>query len=122
MQSMFLALLFFHFLFDYPLQGDFISRAKNRTNPIPGVPWQQAMFAHGFMHGFAVWIVTGLWTLAILEMFVHVITDDLKCRNVLTFNQDQFIHILSKALWVYLAYALYTEIPLETSEYIGTLV
>lgn len=122
MQTMFLALLFFHFIFDYPLQGDFISRAKNRLNPIPGVPWKQAMFAHGFMHGFAVWIVTGLWTLAILELFVHMIVDDLKCRNLLTFNQDQFIHIVCKAIWVYLAYTLYPEIPAESIEYIGSIV
>ena len=28
-----------HALADYPLQGDFLAKAKNRTAPIPGVPW-----------------------------------------------------------------------------------
>jgi hypothetical protein len=35
-----------HALADYPLQGDFLSRAKNRSAPIPGFPWWQA---HGHM-------------------------------------------------------------------------
>lgn len=103
MIPLFLALLFVHFLMDYPLQGDFLSRAKNRTDPIPGVPWYQALFAHSFMHGAGVWLVTGMWTLAALELVIHWITDDLKCRKVLTYNQDQIIHIACKLLWAYLA-------------------
>ena len=31
-----------HVLADYPLQGDFLSRAKNRFSPIVGVPWYNA--------------------------------------------------------------------------------
>jgi len=101
--SIFFALLFFHFLFDYPLQGDFLSKAKNSSNPIPGVPWYHAMFAHTFMHGAAVTLVTGMWTLGLLEMIVHWFTDHLKCNNKLTFNQDQVIHIICKLLWAYIA-------------------
>lgn len=46
-----IALLAGHALADYPLQGDFLSKAKNRTAPIPGVPWQQALGAHVVIHG-----------------------------------------------------------------------
>jgi hypothetical protein len=104
--SLFVALLFFHYLFDYPLQGDWLSRAKSRFNPIPGAPWYHAMFAHTFMHGAAVMFVTGMWTLGLLEMIVHWITDDLKSRGALTFNQDQAIHIISKLIWGYVAYTV----------------
>lgn len=100
MITLFLALVFVHFLLDYPLQGDFLSRAKNKTNPIPGVPWYQAMFAHTFMHAAGVWLITGMWSLALIEFVVHWWTDDQKCRGELTFNQDQAIHILCKVFYV----------------------
>ena len=32
-------LLAAHALADYPLQGDFLSKAKNRFAPLIGVPW-----------------------------------------------------------------------------------
>jgi hypothetical protein len=35
------ALVAAHALCDYPLQGDFLARAKNRAAPIAGVPWYQ---------------------------------------------------------------------------------
>lgn len=116
MISLFFALLFFHYLFDYPLQGDFLAKAKNRSNPIPGVPWYHAMAAHTFLHGFAVTIVTGMWTLGLLEMIVHWITDDLKCRGKLTFNQDQAIHVIAKLVWAYIAFTM-----LPTPEVFETL-
>jgi hypothetical protein len=97
--ELFALLLFAHFLFDYPLQGDWLARAKNRSDPIPHVPWYQAMFAHTAMHGMAVWIITGIPLLGLAEMAIHWITDDLKLQGELTFNQDQAIHIVCKAVW-----------------------
>jgi hypothetical protein len=99
MIEIFALLLFAHFLFDYPLQGDWLARAKNRSDPIPHVPWYQAMFAHTAMHGMAVWIITGIPLLGLAEMAIHWITDDLKLQGELTFNQDQAIHIVCKAVW-----------------------
>ena len=104
MISIFFALLFVHFLFDYPLQGDWMSRAKNSSDPIPGAPWYHAMFAHTFMHGAGVTLVTGLWTLGVLEMVIHWVTDHLKCNGKLTFNQDQAIHVVCKLVWAYIAF------------------
>lgn len=101
MISLFLTLLLFHFLLDYPLQGDFLAKAKNRTNPIPHVPWYQAMFAHTAMHGIAVGFITGVPLFAFLEMVIHWITDDMKCRGELTYNQDQAIHIICKVIWTF---------------------
>ena len=59
-------LILCHFIFDYPLQGDFLAKAKNEKAPIPGVPWVHAMFAHTFMHAGAVTLVTGSWLLGAL--------------------------------------------------------
>jgi hypothetical protein len=55
-----IALLTAHALADYPLQGDFLSKAKNRMAPIPGVPWRQALGAHAFIHAGAVALITGV--------------------------------------------------------------
>ena len=99
MIELFALLLFAHLLFDYPLQGDWLARAKNRHDPIPHVPWYQAMFAHTAMHGMAVWIITGIPLLGLAEMAIHWITDDLKLQGELTFNQDQAIHIACKVVW-----------------------
>lgn len=102
MIALFAYLLLGHYLMDYPLQGDYISRAKNPVSPLPHVPWWQVMFAHTFMHAMAVYIILGIWWIAVLELVIHFATDVQKCRGELTYNQDQFIHIGCKALWVIL--------------------
>jgi hypothetical protein len=88
-----------HALCDYPLQGDFLSRAKSRAAPISGVPWYQALGAHVAIHGAMVALVTGIWWLALAEAAVHWVTDDAKCQGRLTFNQDQAIHLWCKLCW-----------------------
>lgn len=95
----FLAMIAAHAVADYPLQGDFLAKAKNRTAPIPGVPWWQALGAHAIIHGGAVGFITRSPALGIAEAVAHAITDDLKCRGKLTYNQDQAIHVVCKALW-----------------------
>ncbi len=95
-----------HALCDYPLQGDFLAKAKNRTAPIPGVPWWQALGAHAAIHGGAVGLITGVWWLGLLEAAAHCLIDDAKCRGRLTFNQDQTLHIVCKVVWVATAAAL----------------
>lgn len=92
-----------HFVADYPLQGDFLSKAKNRLAPIPGVPWYQALAAHSGIHAGLVGIVTGSPVLGFAEFAIHAATDDAKCQGRLTYNQDQAIHIGCKVLWAALA-------------------
>lgn len=99
----FLAMAAAHALADYPLQGDFLAKAKNRTAPISGVPWYQALAAHAIIHGGAVALITGKISLGVAEAVVHAVTDDLKCRGKLSFDQDQAIHIASKAVWSLIA-------------------
>lgn len=96
-----------HFLADYPLQGDFLSRAKNHTNPLDGVPWYQALTAHSGIQAFGVGLVTGSLVLALLEFVVHWLTDYGKSAGWYGFNADQFIHIACKVVWVVLIWSVY---------------
>ena len=92
-----------HALADYPLQGEFLAKAKNRAAPIPGVPWYQALGAHAIIHGAAVAAITGKPALGIAETVVHAITDDAKCKGRISYNTDQAIHVGCKLLWLVLS-------------------
>jgi hypothetical protein len=96
---MLLLLLAGHALADYPLQGDFLAKAKNRASPIPGVPWYHGLFPHALIHGGVVALVTGIWWLGALETVIHAATDDAKCMGRISFNQDQAIHVGCKLAW-----------------------
>ena len=92
-------LLLWHALADYPLQGDFLAKAKNRLAPIAGVPWWQALAAHSMIHAGGVALITGSLWLGVAEFVVHFITDDAKCRGRIGFNTDQLIHVACKVAW-----------------------
>jgi hypothetical protein len=90
----YLILFFFaHALCDYPLQGDFLAKAKNRTAPIPGAPWWQALSAHAAIHAGAVFLISQLWWMALIEFAAHFLIDDAKCSGRIGFNTDQALHI-----------------------------
>lgn len=96
-------LLVGHALADYPLQGDFLAKAKNRAAPIDGVPWGQALAAHALIHaGFVVAVTGSLW-LGLAEFVAHAIIDDAKCRGRIGFNSDQLLHVMCKVAWVAIA-------------------
>lgn len=102
-KTQFLAMVGCHALADYPLQGDFLAKGKNRTAPIAGVPWWQILSAHAVIHGLFVGIVTKRPLLGIAEAIIHAVTDDAKCRGRISYNQDQAIHITCKAVWAVLS-------------------
>lgn len=99
-----------HAIADYPLQGEFLAKAKNRISPLPGVPFYQALGAHAVMHGGMVGVVTGSLTLGLCEAAIHAVIDDAKCAGRLSFNQDQAAHVGCKLLWCALL-ALFGPIP-----------
>ncbi len=97
---MFGLLVFGHMLMDFPLQNDFLAKAKNRLNPIPTIHAGWCLFAHAFLHAGAVYLITqNLW-LAAIECISHMYIDDLKCHNRITFLQDQYLHLGFKLLYV----------------------
>lgn len=104
MMKMLFLLLAAHALCDYPLQGDFLSKAKNRLAPINGVPWYQAMAAHALIHAAAVYLITGSAVCAVAEFNLHVAIDDSKCAGRFGYNADQTLHIACKILWVIVAF------------------
>lgn len=89
-----------HAMADYPLQGDFLAKAKSRTAPLAGVPWYQALGAHAAIHAGFVGVITDSVALAICEFSAHCLIDDAKCAGRITYNQDQALHIACKVLWV----------------------
>jgi hypothetical protein len=92
-------LLVGHALADYPLQGDFLAQAKNRNTAIGKVFWPHALAAHSVIHGGFVLLLTGSLWLALTEVFVHAITDWLKCEGQLSLNQDQAVHVACKVIY-----------------------
>lgn len=93
------ALLIAHALCDYPLQGDFLARAKDPCAGIRGVPWIWPMAAHCGIHAGAVWAITGSGWCAILEFGLHLVFDAAKCCGELSFSGDQVAHVLCKVCY-----------------------
>jgi hypothetical protein len=104
----FLFILFFlivgHALGDFPLQGQYLSEAKNPTSTLGanGV-WRWALFFHSMIHGGIVAFFTHSLILGLLEAISHAIIDYSKCHKRLTFNQDQCLHVLLKVIWAWCA-------------------
>ncbi|GJD59295.1 DUF3307 domain-containing protein [Methylobacterium dankookense] len=90
-----------HALADYPLQGDWLSKAKNHTlSLIPGEAiWPGALASHAAIHAGAVKLSTGSWVLAGCEFIAHAIIDRTKCSGRLSYNVDQGLHVICKLAW-----------------------
>lgn len=90
-----------HALCDYPLQGDWLSKAKNPTlTLVPGETiWPLALASHALIQAVAVQLITGSWLLGTAEFIVHFITDYSKCKGRFGYNVDQLIHIGCKVVW-----------------------
>lgn len=97
-----------HAVADYPLQGDWLSKAKNPTlTLVPGeVIWPMALLSHAAIHAGAVKLATGSWLLAGAEFVAHTVIDYGKCRGVITYNQDQAAHFSCKFCWASLLMVL----------------
>jgi hypothetical protein len=97
-----------HFLLDYALQGDWMSKAKNLNLVlVPGeMIWPLALFGHALIHATAVQIITGSWLLFALELVIHAVTDYIKCSGLLGYNSDQYIHIGCKVAYAVIIWAL----------------
>jgi hypothetical protein len=98
-----------HAIADFPLQGEFLSRGKNRHIPPPPLSdggssprrlWIYLMSAHTLTHAGMVWIICGSPLLAFAEFVIHWAIDAMKCERVTGFESDQWLHLLTKAAYV----------------------
>jgi hypothetical protein len=97
-----LLLLAGHALCDYPLQGDFLAKGKNR-HLNPGGGWVKAMTAHCLIQAGMVLLITNNVYLAFAEFVIHFATDVAKCEGYISSDVDQAIHYACKILWAVLA-------------------
>lgn len=93
--TLFILLLFVHSLADYPLQSDFLAKAKRR-NGVKGIPWQWALFFHSYIHAAGVVLVTGSMLAGAVELVAHAAIDYCKCAGRFGFSVDQTLHIVTK--------------------------
>lgn len=88
---------------DFPLQGDFLAKAKNHKTAIPGIPWWLCLWAHTVICGAGVALVTNP-LFGLTEMAIHFGVD--WCKNEGLFGQgdrafviDQLIHIACRLVY-----------------------
>ncbi|BDD79767.1 hypothetical protein [Burkholderia phage FLC9] len=94
-----------HFLADFPLQGPYLSEAKN-PNSEAGKDgwWVYCMFAHVTIHAGFVYLFTGSFRCAFVELIGHSLVDHAKCEGWLTHKQDQRIHLCMKVFYVLMVF------------------
>ncbi len=93
-----------HALCDFPLQGQFLSDAKNHRRLGVGEHWARALFAHSMIHCAMVYLITGSVILGMAEFVIHAATDYAKCDGRITSTQDQAIHYACKIAWALIAW------------------
>jgi hypothetical protein len=91
-----------HSLADYPLQGDFLAKAKDPDGPFASdyhIPaW--ASLSHAAIHAGFVTFITGSLLLGALELVAHWGIDMAKCMKLISFNTDQWLHTACKLFYV----------------------
>lgn len=103
----FLALVFGHFVADYPLQGEYLALSKSRHHPMgANGNWIHSLTAHAFIQGGMVALITGNIVLGIFEIIAHWLIDFFKCEKKYGLHTDQFLHILCKVVWCLIWVAL----------------
>ncbi len=108
----FLALAIGHAVADFPLQGTFLAKAKNRHADVssyfphgtPAGVWVHALTAHSLIHAGAVWWITGSAVLGSIELVAHWLIDYAKCEGWTRFNTDQTLHYVCKVIYAMLIY------------------
>ena len=97
-------LMFWHALADVPLQGLYLSQAKNPVQNTES--WFSYMFCHAMIHAGGVAIVTNSIILGVCELVAHGMIDYSKCCKKISPKTDQMLHILCKVVWAFIAWAV----------------
>lgn len=94
-------LLVAHALCDYPLQNDYLARAKNPWGV--AAEWPFALAAHAVIQGGGVALVTGSVVLGAAETIAHAVIDTVKCAGRISYAVDQALHVVCKLTWLAVA-------------------
>jgi hypothetical protein len=95
-----------HAVADYPLQGDFLARAKNHRAPVVAAngqafPWHIALTSHALIHAGGVMLATGSGVLALCELVAHWLIDYRTSEGRTGgYVGDQALHVACKLAWV----------------------
>ena len=100
MIELFIKLIIGHVFGDYALQNDFLAKAKNHRQAFEGIPWQIPMAAHCIIHAALVWYITQSKICAVAEFIAHFVLDFSKCAGIISFVQDQLMHLTIKLVLV----------------------
>ncbi len=98
--GLFFAFVIAHALADFPLQGDYLARMKQRRNASTTFEWIAALTAHSLIHAGAMWIVSGSIIVGILELVLHWLIDLGKGEGKYGYATDQALHISCKVAYV----------------------
>ena len=94
--ALFFAFAIMHALADYPLQGEFLARVKQRKNADCTRDWLIGLTAHSLIHAGGVWLISGLVLFAFIEFVLHWLIDLGKGEGLYGYLTDQLLHLLCK--------------------------
>ena len=94
-----------HWLLDYPLQGDFLANTKFGGLPPNGDMRFYHLVAHAGIQGAGVTVVL-LWFIGpvavifgLAEWVAHILIDEAKVRDKISYADDQALHLCCKMIW-----------------------
>ena len=100
-------LLIAHAFTDYVWQTESMGYRKDPTAFPPEVakygPWWWHMSAHSLINAGGVLVVTGDPLCSLGEFLLHFGIDYAKCRQWVSTNGDQGVHLISKGVWAWLS-------------------
>jgi hypothetical protein len=98
--ALFFAFAIAHALADFPLQGDYLARTKQRKEANKLSECLIALTAHSLIHAGGVWIVSGSVVIAVAELVLHWLIDLGKGEGKYGYATDQLLHLGCKAAYV----------------------
>lgn len=98
--ALFFAFAIAHALADFPLQGDYLARTKQRSQAATMSEWLISLTAHSLIHAGGVWMVSGSVILAVTEFVLHWLIDLGKGEGLYGYVTDQTLHLCCKVAFV----------------------
>lgn len=94
MLSLYIKLLFAHFVADFGLQTSWMAEEKKKDVLF--------LIAHGFINGAMVYLFTWSMVLGVVEIFFHIGIDNMKNDGGIGVYEDQLLHLLTKVIYLWL--------------------